>query len=168
MSLSMMFWSYWYDKCISPYSILTVLSKHCGLFPTGSINCVYLFILLQDSESNDQPVTPRVPGPPHHESGSLNTCDWSVKTGHSQSRDMVGYVRAKQAELPSVQGCGTPLDLRPTGRREDVWRSVNQVISLNQGHSVRLCEKHSAPTLRLFINVPKVNSLSKKKNKNCI
>lgn len=148
MSLSMMFWSYWYDKCISLYSILTVLSKHCGLFPTGSINCVYLFILLQDSESNDQPATPRVPGPP------LNTCDWSVKTGHSQSRDMVGYVRAKQAKLPSVQGRGTPLDLRPTGRREDVWRSVNQVISLNQGRSVRLCEKHSAPTLRLFYKCP--------------
>lgn len=94
---------------------------------------MYLFILLQDPQSNDQPATPRVPGPPLHESGSLNTCDWSVKTGHSQSRDMVGYVRAKQAELPSVQGRGTPLDLRPTGRREDVGQSVNQVISLNQG-----------------------------------
>ncbi|XP_075875255.1 ankyrin repeat and protein kinase domain-containing protein 1-like isoform X2 [Nelusetta ayraudi] len=54
---------------------------------------VHDVLKLLDSESNDQLVTPRVPGPPLHE---------------------------------SVQGCGTPLDLRPTGRIEDVWRSVNQ------------------------------------------
>lgn len=97
-------------------------------FPTGSMNGVRQFILLQDSESDDQPAT--------RESGSLSACDWPVKSGHSQPTDAVCYVRAKQAELPSVRGRGTPLDLRPVGRREDVGQSVNQVISLNQGCKV--------------------------------